>query len=73
MSRGQMSFKCENMQGCPMYDLITTSVRIIQLQPYLTKYCANPAHYKECARYTIIESGKEPPAYLLPDGKKLTF
>lgn len=67
-----MSFKCKNMEGCPMYDLLTTSVRIIRLQPYLTGYCENPVNCRECARYKIIDTGKEPPADLLPDGKKLS-
>ena len=67
-----MSFKCKNMEGCPMYDLLTTSVRIIQLQPYLVGYCEDPVNCRECARYKIIEIGKEPPSDLLPDGKKLT-
>ncbi len=66
-----MAFRCKNMQGCPMYNLITTSLRIMQLQPYLMEYCANPDHCRECARFKIIETGKEPPADLLPDGKKL--
>lgn len=59
------------MRGCPMYDLITTSVRIIQLQPYLTEYCVNPERNKECARYKIMQQGEEPPADLLPDGKRI--
>ncbi len=59
------------MEGCHMYNLLTTSVRIIQLQPFLTEYCENPIKSKECARYKLIAIGKEPPADLLPDGKKL--
>jgi hypothetical protein len=66
-----MSNKCKNMEGCHLYNLLTTSVRIIQLQPFLTGYCENPANCPECARYKLIEIGKEPPADLLPDGKKL--
>lgn len=66
-----MSFKCKYMKGCPMYDLITTSVRIIQLQPFLNEFCLKRDNYKKCARYGVIESGKEPPADLLPDGNKL--
>jgi hypothetical protein len=66
-----MSFKCKNMEGCPMYNLLTTSVRIIQLQPFLTGYCEDPFNCLECARYKIIDKGKEPPPDLLPDGKKL--
>jgi hypothetical protein len=54
-----------------MYDLLTTAVRIIQLQPFLIGYCENPANCRECARYKLIEIGKEPPIDLLPDGKKL--
>ena len=66
-----MSFRCKFMDGCPMYDLITTSVRIMQLQPFLNGYCLNPDNFTRCERYHIIESGKEPPSDLLPDGKKL--
>jgi hypothetical protein len=67
-----MSFRCKNMEGCPMYNLLTTSVRIIQLQPFLTGYCEDPVNCKACVRYKLIESGKEPPADLLPNGKKLS-
>ncbi len=66
-----MSFRCKNMEGCPMYNLLTTSVRIIQLQPFLTGYCESPTNSRQCARYKLIEMGKEPPVDLLPDGKKL--
>lgn len=66
-----MSFKCKFMEGCPMYDLITTSVRIIQLQPYLSDYCVNSKNFARCVRYGLIDAGKEPPGDLLPDGKKL--
>ena len=67
-----MPFKCKNMDGCPMYNLLTTSVRIIRLQPYLTEYCEDAENCRKCARYIIIETGKEPPADLLPDGKKFS-
>ena len=50
-----MDFKCKNMEGCPMYDYLTTSVRIIQLQPFLNEYCLNSNNYNRCARYKIIE------------------
>ena len=63
-----MSFKCIYMEGCPMYNHLTTAVRIIQLQPLLGKYCLSGEHYHECARYKIIQQGKEPPYDLLPDG-----
>jgi hypothetical protein len=66
-----MPFKCRFMEGCPMYDLITTSVRIIQFQPFLDSYCLSAENCTNCARYRIIESGKEPPPDLLPDGGKL--
>ncbi len=66
-----MSFKCKFMEGCPMYDLITTSVRIIQLQPFLNDYCLSRENFANCVRFGIIANGKEPPADLLPDGKKL--
>lgn len=59
------------MEGCPMYDYLTSSVRIIQLQPFLDKYCQNPERHVDCVRYKIIEGGKEPPANLLPDGAYL--
>ncbi len=67
-----MSFKCKNMEGCYMYNLLTTSVRIIQLQPFLRDYCEDSLKCRECARYKIIDTGKEPPADLLPNGKKLS-
>jgi hypothetical protein len=67
-----MPFRCKNMEGCYMYNLLTTSVRIIRLQPFLTGYCEDAVKYRECARYKVIETGKEPPSDLLPDGKKLT-
>jgi len=63
-----MSFKCIYMEGCPMYNHLTTAVRIIQLQPYVDEYCLGGEHYKKCARFKIIEQGKEPPYELLPDG-----
>ena len=59
------------MEGCPMYDLITTSVRIIQLQPFLERYCLARDNFTNCARYRIKKSGKEPSADLLPDGNIL--
>ena len=63
-----MSFKCIYMEGCPMYNHLTTAVRIIQLQPYVDEYCLGSEHYQKCARFKIIEQGKEPPFKLLPDG-----
>ncbi len=66
-----MSFKCQHMKGCSMYNFITTSVRIIQLQPFLDEYCMSPGKYKECARYKIKEKGGKSPDNLLPDGKIL--
>jgi len=51
-----------------MYNHLTTAVRIIQLQPYVDEYCLGGEHYKKCARFKIIEQGKEPPYELLPDG-----
>jgi hypothetical protein len=66
-----MSFRCKFMDGCPMYDLITTSVRIMQLLPFLNGYCLDRGNFTNCARFHIIESGKEPSADLLPDGKRL--
>ncbi len=66
-----MDFKCKNMEGCPMYDYLTTSVRIIQLQPFLNEYCLNSNNYNRCARYKIIENGNEPPSNLLPNGDTL--
>lgn len=66
-----MSFRCKNMEGCSMYNMITTSVRIIQLQPFLNEYCLNADNYKNCERYKLAEKGVEPPADLLPNGEKL--
>ena len=66
-----MDFKCKNMNGCPMYEYLTTSVRIIQLQPFLNEYCLNSNNYDKCARYKTIEKGKEPPTNLLPNGELL--
>jgi hypothetical protein len=63
-----MSFKCTYMEGCPMYNHLTTAVRIIQLQPFLEGYCLNKEHYQKCARYKIIGQGNEPPYNLLPNG-----
>jgi len=54
-----------------VFNLLTTSMRIIQLQPFFAAYCEDPLNCLECARYKIIEIGKEPPVDLLPDGKKL--
>ncbi|MEK6582769.1 MAG: hypothetical protein AABY50_07115 [Nitrospirota bacterium] len=54
-----------------MYNFITTSVRIIQLQPFLNEYCMNAEEYKECARYKIKEKGGKSPDNLLPNGKIL--
>ncbi len=71
MAGDTMAFKCRFMEGCPMYDLITTSVRIIQLQPYLNNFCLNRENFKNCARYEMIACGQEPPADLLPNGTKL--
>ncbi len=66
-----MTFSCKNMEGCPMYNYMSSSLRILQLQPFLNDFCLNPERYRECVRYKIIEEGKEPPARLLPDGKLL--
>jgi hypothetical protein len=66
-----MTFKCKYMDGCPMYNLITTSVRIIQLQPYLSKFCLSREDHSSCKRFLVIESGQEPPHTLLPDGGTL--
>lgn len=68
---GVMAFRCEYMQGCPMYNLLTSSVRIMQLQPYLASYCTNADGYTACARFKIIATGVEPDGRLLPDGKRL--
>lgn len=66
-----MAFQCKYMEGCPMYDLITTSVRIMRLQPYLNEYCLSEVKHRTCARLKIIETGKEPSSKLLPDGEIL--
>ncbi len=64
-----MAFRCKNMNGCSMYNFITSSVRIMQLQPFIIDYCTNSKNFKECARYKIQEKGGEPPPDLLPSGK----
>ena len=66
-----MAEKCSYMEGCPMYNHLTTAVRIIQLQPYVDKYCLGGENCRKCARYKIIAQGKEPPFKLLPDGTTL--
>jgi hypothetical protein len=43
----------------------------MQLLPFLNGYCLDPGSFTNCARYHIIESGKEPSPDLLPDGKRL--
>ncbi len=54
-----------------MYNYLTTAVRIIQLQPFLSEYCLNLENHKKCARYKMKEKGEKPSADLLPDGKKI--
>ena len=56
------------MEGCPMYNLITTSVRIMQLQPFLTRYCLSVENHMNCVRYGLKKLGKMPDDRLLPDG-----
>ena len=63
-----MAFRCKYMDGCPMYNYLTTAVRIIQLQPYVEDYCLNEGHHQECARYKKRAEGKVPPDNLLPNG-----
>ena len=66
-----MEFKCIKMDSCSMYNLITTSIRIIRLQPFLNEYCLNGENYKNCARYKIFEKGQKSPTNLLPNGETL--
>ena len=66
-----MAFECQNKEGCSMYDLITSSVRIMQMQPFLDEFCHNRKNHLNCCRYKAIEGGKEPPASLLPNGDTL--
>jgi hypothetical protein len=66
-----MAFRCKYMEGCPMYNYLTTSVRIIELQPYVEEYCLNEEHHRECARYKKRAQGKVPPDNLLPNGTAL--
>ena len=66
-----MSFKCKYMEGCPMYNYLTTAVRIIQLQPFVGEYCLSEKHYQECARYKMRAQGKVPQDNLLPNGTAL--
>jgi len=68
-----MAFRCKNMKGCSMYNYISSSVRIIQLQPFLNEYCLNPEKCKECARFKMKERGEKPPANLLPNGERIRF
>jgi len=63
-----MSAKCIYVEGCRMYNHLTTAVRIIQLQPYVDEYCLNGERYRNCARFKIREQGNEAPDNLLPDG-----
>lgn len=56
-----------------MYNLITTSLRISELQPLIQEYCLNPENYKECMRYKMKEKGEKSPDNLLPNGKMLEF
>jgi hypothetical protein len=51
-----------------MYNHLTTSVRIIQIQPFLSEFCLSENNYENCARYKIKQQGNEPANNLLPDG-----
>ncbi|MEW6676196.1 MAG: hypothetical protein AB1348_09405 [Nitrospirota bacterium] len=64
-----MMFRCKNMNGCMMYNYLTTSVRILQLYPLVEEYCQNIEKYKECARYKLLMEGEAPSDNLLPNGK----
>lgn len=68
-----MDKNCWNMKDCSMYSLITSSVKIIHLQPFLNEYCFNPENYKNCARYILKQKGEKPEPHLLPDGTILRF
>jgi len=56
-----------------MFSLITNSLRITQLQPFIAEYCLNPEKYRECMRYKMKEKVEKPPDNLLPNGKKLAL
>ncbi|MBI5189024.1 MAG: hypothetical protein HZA07_08210 [Nitrospirae bacterium] len=66
-----MTFRCKNMDGCPMYKYLTSSIRILQLYPLVEEYCQNPEKYKECARYKLMMEGEVSPDNLLPNGTRL--
>ena len=66
-------FRCKNMEGCEMYNLMSSSVRIIELQPLITRYCLSEQNYRSCARFRFISDGEVPPVGLLPDGKTLKY
>jgi hypothetical protein len=66
-----MSMKCLYVVGCPMYNYLTTAIRIIQIQPFLSDFCLNGDNYQNCARYRIRQQGSEPPDTLLPNGTTL--
>ena len=62
-------FKCKNMDRCSLYNLMTSSVKILELYSFVDEYCKNPEKYKECARYKMSIEGDVPPEELLPNGK----
>jgi hypothetical protein len=66
-----MSGKCVFVEGCPMYNHLTTAIRIILLQPYVKDYCLSGDNYQNCARFKIKSQGTEAPDDLLPDGARL--
>jgi hypothetical protein len=63
-----MEDNCNNMNDCSMYSLITSSVNIMKLQPYLNDYCLNGENYTKCKRYVLKHKGEKPEPNLLPDG-----
>jgi hypothetical protein len=66
-----MPVKCIYVVGCPMYNYLTTAIRIIKIQPFLTDFCLNESNFFKCERYKIRTQGTEPPDNLLPDGTVL--
>lgn len=54
-----------------MFNLISTSISIMKLQPFVTDYCMNAENHVKCARFRLKEEGEEPGPDLLPDSERL--
>lgn len=66
-----MTFRCKNIESCSMFNLISTSISIMKLQPFVTDYCMNAENHVKCARFRLKEEGEEPGPDLLPDSERL--